>query len=304
MINTNITQVIPTNFEEWSMKWLDIYKKPTVSENSYRFTYCNTVKKHLIPYFKDYCLSDIKNLDIQEFLITKSNYSETMIEKMILCLRGIFDTAIDNDLCFKNPARKVTYSSESVKHKKQIYTSNQMATIKNLSYGIMNEVIILLETGLRRGELLGLQWSDIDLSNNVLEVNRSVAVSKAFGGVKINPPKWDSFRTIPLQRKSINIFRNMLKNNQYVFSCDGKIQRPNTWSVKLAKFMQDLPIDIPRLTAHELRHTYGTNLRRECIDIYTIQKVMGHKDINMTAELYVHNEVDELKRSMQNILNR
>jgi integrase len=59
-----------------------------------------------------------------------------------------------------------------------------------------------------------------------------------------------------------------------------------------------LPADIPQLTPHELRHTYGTNLRRRGVDIYSIQKIMGHKDIKMTTELYVHNEVEELKKAI------
>ena len=53
--------------------------------------------------------------------------------------------------------------------------------------------------------------------------------------------------------------------------------------------------DIPVLTLHEMRHTYGTSLRRNGVDIYTIQKILGHKDIQVTAEIYVHNELEELR---------
>lgn len=53
-------------------------------------------------------------------------------------------------------------------------------------------------------------------------------------------------------------------------------------------------LDIPVLTSHEMRHTYGTSLRRNGVDIYTIQKILGHKDIQVTAEIYVHNELEEL----------
>ncbi len=63
--------------------------------------------------------------------------------------------------------------------------------------------------------------------------------------------------------------------------------------------MYSLSPDIPRLTAHELRHTYGTYLRRHEVDIFTIQKIMGHKDITMTTEIYVHTEVDTLKNALQ-----
>ena len=88
---------------------------------------------------------------------------------------------------------------------------------------------------------------------------------------------------------------------QLVFpKTDGKPQGPNQWSKKLKRYMEKVvsPQDIPVLSAHELRHTYGTALRRRGVDIYTIQKNMGHKDINMTSEIYVNNEVDILKKSL------
>lgn len=55
--------------------------------------------------------------------------------------------------------------------------------------------------------------------------------------------------------------------------------------------------DIPTLTAHELRHTRGTQLRRDGVDIYTIQKLMGHKDVNVTANTYVHEEIEVTRRA-------
>lgn len=64
---------------------------------------------------------------------------------------------------------------------------------------------------------------------------------------------------------------------------------------------RDYP-EIPMLTAHELRHTYGTRLRRAGVDIYTIQKIMGHKDIKMTSEIYVHNEIDTLREALKDVL--
>lgn len=65
--------------------------------------------------------------------------------------------------------------------------------------------------------------------------------------------------------------------------------------------MKGLPPSIPILTAHEIRHTYGTYLRRHGVDIYTIQKLLGHKNISVTSEIYVHNEIGTLKTVLKNI---
>ena len=66
----------------------------------------------------------------------------------------------------------------------------------------------------------------------------------------------------------------------------------------MTRINQENP-DIPILSPHELRHSFGTRLRRRGVDIYTIQKVMGHKDIKITSETYVHSEIDVLKKAMK-----
>lgn len=120
------------------------------------------------------------------------------------------------------------------------------------------------------------------------------------------PPKWNSYRDIPLDTSTVKLFAEFSANKEpgdYVFPLkNGQAQNPNTWSQKLKRFMEDVHKyrpDVPALTAHELRHIYGTYLRRHGTDIYTIQKVMGHKDIKMTSEIYVHNETSVLRKQMK-----
>ena len=293
-------------FEEWALKWLEIYKKPHTTPNGYAWTFQNTVRKHLIPYFGNTELTSIRNADIQAFFASKTSYSESMLNKMRMCLSGIFETAIDNDLCFKNPVKNVVYKSAKGKNTKHILTPEQAEIVKQFARGRMDEVVLLLETGLRRGELLGLRWEDIDLDKQFLKVNRSVADSREKGRrVTVGPPKWNSVREIPLLSNSLAVLSAREPNSPYIFpAADGQPQNPNTWSQKLGGLMAQLHREypeIPLLTAHELRHSYGTILRRKGVDIYTIQKVMGHKDIKMTTEIYVHNETDVLKEAIQKV---
>lgn len=293
-------------FAEWAMKWLETYKKPDVDENTYIDTYMNCVVKHIIPYLGKATLSNIKPIDIKSFYTTKQHMSTSRLSKMRICLNGIFETAIDNGLCSQNPARGITFISQKDKSIKKVYSDDEIKIVETLSVNDMPEIVVLLETGLRRGELLGLKWSDIDFYKKTISVNRSIATKKG-GGISIHSPKWNSYRTNPLSNTAISIFANLKnqKSNGYIFPlANGNPQNPNTWSQKLQRFMNNLPPDIPRLTAHELRHTYGTYLRRHKVDIYSIQKVMGHKDINVTSEIYVHNEIDSLKSALQIINTR
>ena len=287
------------SFEEWAYKWLEVYKKPDVDEKTYIDTYRNAVVNHILPFFKRVTISQVKAVDIKAFYETKTNMSASSLSKIRLCLNGIFETAVDNDICYKNPCRGIKFKSSGKKIEKHVYTDEQIEIVKSIAEVAMPDVALLLDTGLRRGELVALMWDDIDFENNTISVNRSVATVKG-GGVKIMPPKWNSYRINPLSPYALKVLQGIPKrDSEYIFPTKfGTLQSPNTWSQKLNRFMKTLPDNIPRLTAHELRHTYGTSLRRNGIDIYTIQKVMGHKDIKMTTEIYVHNEIDVLRKSM------
>ena len=285
-------------FQDWAYKWLEIYKKPKVDENTYNETYLNTVKNHLIPYFGNANLKTIQPADIQAFLATKKEASESLLHKIRITLAAIFDTAIENDLCYKNPAKSKQIQVKSAKDKKErkVYTPQEIQRVYSLID--LDEARCALDTGARVGEICGLMWTDYDPKEQVLKINRSIADVKG-GGIKINPPKWNSYRTIPLSAEACKMLDNLPRTSPYIFpNRKGNPQSPDSLEKKLKRRMNHLPTEIPRLTFHELRHTFGTDLRRKDIDIFTIQKVMGHKDIKVTTETYVKNEVDQLKRNM------
>ena len=221
-------------------------------------------------------------------------------------LNALFECAIENDLCWKNPAKHSTFRSTARKHEKKVLTDEQIELAKAFTRDTMPEVALLLETGLRRGELLGLMWSDFDERERTLSVRRSMALKH--GVVTANPPKWDSYRTLPLNLEAVQLIGALPHDSPYLFpNQNGEPHSPNSWSQKLGRCMHRLNEahpEVPILTAHELRHTYGTYLRRHGADIYTIQKLLGHKDINVTAEIYVHNELDTLREAVTALENR
>ena len=290
-------------FADWARKWLKTYKQPFVDVDTYKLTYVSLVEGHLIPYFGNALLSEIRPADVQAYFATKTACSESRLKKMRSILKAIFESAIENDLCYKDPAKHSTYRSTAQKHIKHVLSDEQMETVKAYAVDRMPEVVLLLETGLRRGELVGLMWSDIDMDEKTLRVRRSMVLRDKV--VTANPPKWNSYRTLPLSDEAMALIRTLPHDSLYVFPNEnGAPHCPNSWSQKLKRLMRKLHaehIEIPVVTAHELRHTYGTYLRRHGADIYTIQKLLGHKDINVTAEIYVHNELDTLRNVLTSI---
>ena len=293
-----------STFADWARKWLITYKKPNVDEGTYNTTYLNPLEKHLIPYFGRADLRDIRPIDIQKFYAQKSDMSESTLDKFRMILNGIFESAIDNDICAKNPAKRIRVASKKEPKEKRVYTNEQIKLVEDHATFKMPEIVILLETGLRMGELLGLKWEDVDLQQETISVNRSISIQKG-GGVRIRPPKWKSYRTNPLSHKACALLAAIPRKGEYIFpSTNGGPQRPDTWRNRYMRNIRSIAkeTDVPALTPHELRHTYGTKLLRDGADIYSIQKVMGHKDIKVTTEIYVKNELEPLRRAIANSL--
>ena len=287
-------------FAQWADKWLNVYKKANVSENTFRLTYQNSVEKHLNPFFGAADIKDIHSADVQRFFNQKQKtLSESMLDKLHMTLYGIFDSAVDNDICYKNPVKGIKYVSQKGKAEKHVYNDDEIRTAKEFFKSNFPEAFLMLETGLRRGEVCGLMWTDIDFKNLTLSVNRSIADKKG-GGVEVRPPKWDSYRTIPISADLAAVLREQPRTGLYVFMSDRKqILSPSYITHALKRYMDQLNAQsgTPKLTAHELRHTRGTELRRNGVDIYTIQKLMGHKDINVTANIYVHDDVETTRKA-------
>lgn len=282
---------------DWADRWLLIYKKSTVTENTYNGTYRHYVEAHIKPFFGDVLLGSIKPLDIQQFYTFKNKLSVSALSKIAICLNGIFDTAIDNDLCLKNPAKAVSFKSLYQPTAKRVYTHEQEERVYHLSIDQLPGITLCLETGMRPGEYTGLRWDDI--SNDVLHVSRSIAFSKENKYI-IRPPKWDSYRDIPLTPRAKEALARMKNDDIYVYPYAADTPyTTRAWDKTVERFFKKMDDStVPHLTPHEFRHTFGTKLRRNGVDIYTIQKLMGHKSIKVTTETYVHNEIDVLIKAM------
>lgn len=294
-----------TAFSTWATKWLETYKKGTVKEHTYLFTYKSNVIKYLIPYFGKAHLTDIRQIDIQKYFNTvkKENgepLAKATLDMQKMILKSIFEAAIDNDLCNKNPVKYITYQKVSEKAEKKVWTKEQAQIAEEYCKNCFRlDIVLFLNTGIRRSELLGLKWSDIDFDNNIMHIQRAITSTK--GKIVIGKPKSKtSDRYIPFSADFAKYLKTFMTDNEYVIGTKGYMS-PSTYDKYYAKFMDSVAnkTGLPRLTPHELRHTYGTIKREEGVDIYTIQRVMGHSDISVTASIYVHNDIEVLRKQLK-----
>ncbi len=309
IINNSFGPVDKTiTLAEWAEKWLEVYKHGNVSELTYQNSYLAPVRNQIVPHFKNARLADIKQIDIRNFFNENAHYSKSSLNKMKITLNALFEAAIDNDLIVKNPVKNVSIQSKAEAKEKRVYTKEQVERVIEFAKGHRHgaPIIVLLKAGLRRSELLALRWSDIDLSNNLLSVNMSVAETKY--GTTIGPPKTKaSIADIPFDNELKRLFASLPRSiSGYVFpNTKDKLQSPSTWFNRTYRpFMADMHKanpDIPILSTHELRHTFGSLVYEATKDIYITSKLMRHSDINVTAKIYVHESMDAKREAIMRL---
>ena len=161
--------------------------------------------------------------------------------------------------------------------------------------------------GLRSSELFGLTWDNVDLAQGIIAVRR-VAVVVDGRVMQTAPKSRNSIRDIHLTQQTTQTLQRRYdvrpdEAADLVFSAPrGGIDRVNNWRRRIRWNEARELIDVPDLTPHDLRRTYGSLLRRAGADMRLIQEAMGHESINTTARIYAHLYADE-RRGMAEALD-
>ena len=251
----------------WAAQWLLLYKRPYITDPAYSTTYELPIRRHILPALGNMLLVDVTPADILRFYQQASSLSPSMCGKIRMCVNGIFRSACSNGLCTSNPADGCKLESMALPQIKEVYNDRQIEIASRWFLSRMPEVVLLLETGMRRGELVGLRPEDIDRRRRLYRVQRSIAWVS--GKPVERSPKCGSYRVCPLSDRALQAIDALQRRyaGKYLISGDIAL-RPDTWSRRLkaemARLAQAHP-GMPELTAHELRHTYGTYLRRHGI---------------------------------------
>lgn len=128
-------------------KWLETYKLGKVKEHTYEFTYKKNVEKYLIPFFKHTKLKNIKQIDIQKYFNTVKNpennlpLSHSVLGKHKMILKSIFDSAIDNNLCYKNSVKNINFLNVSVKNSVMYILLRRSANLKSMQCRISDMIL-------------------------------------------------------------------------------------------------------------------------------------------------------------------
>lgn len=282
--------------------WLDIYAKNNLNPSTLA-TYQFQLKNHILPVFGKNKLQDINKSAINRFLNDLSNKSlkPASIDYIRRVFMNVMKAALDSGYIKINPV-KGTIKPKITKKKLEVYTPDEIQIIfnhldeepKHWQYFIK----LALATGMRKGELLALQWKDIDFKENTIHIQYSLQNTKEHG-YKIKEPKTESSkRIIKVDPYILKEIKNQLESNRFkswtnegetynlVFNIDGKPLYPSSPRKWWDRFLKR--ISMRSLTIHDLRHTHATFLIENGVHPKVIADRLGHASITTTMNLYGH----------------
>ena len=299
-------------YKDWLWYWMQ-KKKDYIKESTYS-NYSNIISNHIIPELGNIKLSNLNNKLIQEYLINKyktgrldgnGGLSNKTIRDIIAVVKSSLKYAIKEEM-INNINLDFTYPK--IGNKDKIYIMPKKDQEKLITYIKQNEntrslgVLLALYSGIRIGELCALQWKDIDFKNNILHINKTLqriyikdnkeSVSKI---IITNPKTHNAERDIPLNKRFADILKKyQTESNNYILSNSDKWIEPRTYRRYFKKCLDKAKIG--QINFHGLRHTFATNCIKLGVDYKTVSELLGHANVNITLNLYVHPQMSQKKK--------
>jgi integrase len=281
---------------EWAKEWLKSYKS-SLRAGTVEM-YRNAYNSHIMDIIGGMAVEDVKPVHIRRVMRACADKSESLQHKVLITCKQLFETARLNHIITTTPCDGIKTTKHNIPPKRKNLTDDeQVALLTGLTGRALTFVALGLYAGLRREEILGLQWSDI--KDDRLTVNRAVTFIKNFQADSDQSLKTkSSHRTIPVPPQLAGILAVAKHNSLYVIpAADGNMI---TYS-SVKRLWEQVTRIVPVIHPHMLRHSYATSLYRAGVDLKTAQYLLGHSDIRMTAEIYTHIAEDDVANSADKI---
>ncbi|WIY59773.1 tyrosine-type recombinase/integrase [Bacillus arachidis] len=311
--------------------WLNEYKKGTVAKNTFSL-HQNSVKNHIVPYFKNILLKDIKPTLYQKFInyLTEKGYSRRTVEIVHGTMYNAMKKAIILKKITKNPCDGVEIKIKKQNPEIQFIESERIADFLREAYKYDYIYWIfyktLIETGMRKGETAALQWTDIDLKEKTININKSLDFKEAsknpnmiFGDTK----NYNSKRIITISQGLANDlhfhqkYQNLNKlalNDNYHFDLnlvlcrnDGNYMPKSSLFNSFSRILKKA--NLPPLPIHSLRHTHAVLQLEAGVSMKYLQERLGHGSMQITSDVYSHiskkldkEAMNKFEEHMRNVL--
>ena len=303
---------------DWLDHWYQEYKKANLRPNT-QMSYERRIYQHIIPALGRIPLDKLTVRDIQQFytnlkksgrLIRTELYgaglSDQTVRGIHTTLHAALDRAVEEKLLFRNPADNCKLPSAKAREI-QVLTPEeiQQLLIQAKEDGCYELLLLELATGLRRGEILALQWDDLNFRTGALRVERQV--HRVRGELVVSPPKTKaSNRSVLLPAPVLKVLKAYQEtvHSRWMFPSPVKEDSPMD-PAAIRKRLQTVldRAECKRLRFHDLRHTFATASLEHGMDIKTLSTIIGHVSSTTTLNTYTH-VTDAMRQSAADKIDR
>ena len=299
------TQVMPSEytFAQWLDYWYKDIILPQIEETT-AYGYRGMIENYLKPQLGEIRLQKLTAREIQQYytwVMDEKKLSPNTVIKHHNLLTNTLNAAERQEYITKNPMRAVSPPKKRQREAK-FYTPEQLGILLDKAVGTRLElpVFICAYLGLRRGELCGLRWSDVDLEHQTItientrtqagkkEIEKGTKTASSTRTLYLPDTLCDMLKAAKEHQQACRAeYKNAYDDNDYVVVMeDGRPFRPNYLSELFGKFLADN--DLPKIVLHELRHTFASLSNQAGIPAYNIGKALGHSTPATTQKIYTH----------------
>lgn len=293
------------------------------------------MKPRCLEYLGNKKLTAIKQTDCERFLIWLREQKQKNGKPLSAAtqkhyfnfLRIVFSFAEEKRYIVKSPMRGIKPPKQPHKDVDYLSPADAQAFLTALQSAPLRWraiMQIMLYLGLRRGEVCGLQWGDIDFNENTVRVQRNVCYTGAAGVVVGEPKTANSFRTLPApaavmatlkewKAEQETYFREIANTSKttlvitptaFVLSADldpYSPQFPTHITKKVKQFCKQH--DLPDVSPHDLRHTCGSLMLESGVNLKAVQQFLGHEDAETTLKFYAGVDAESLRKATTSLAN-
>ncbi len=289
---------------EWIDRWLTSYAEPTLRESTVR-GYRSAVQHHIKPALGNKMLRSVTQRDVQRFYnaMGRKKYkandgsehrlADATVRGVHMLLHEILEAAVRSRLIVQNPTDgtvipKLNKPPMKILNEEQLDRFMEAIRAEPLWYDFFYTEIT---TGLRRGEICGLKWCDLDETNGTLKVCRSIHTAPG-GLLQVGQTKTEKgLRTILLPASTLHVLKARRRTalTEWIFPSLLEPEKPVSPSTAYQRLKLILKrADLPDIRFHDLRHTFATHAMRSGVDAKTLSGILGHTKASFTLDTYTH----------------
>lgn len=275
-------------FDEFSKEFIELHSK--LHKRSWKRDEASL--KNLKPFFKGKMLGEIgpelvENYKAKRKAATtrrKTHITEATINREIALLKTMFSKAVEWGRIENNPLSKVKKFRENHQKHMRILSDEEAITLVDAANSHLKPILIIaLNTGMRRGEILALRWENVDFHKGLILIGDS---------------KSGKSREVPMSHLVYETLKDLQKSSEYVFFNPGTAT--HILNVKTSFKSACRRANIKGLRFHDLRHTAASRMIQAGVDLVTVSKILGHSSIQMTMR-YVHSTTELMKQAVEKL---